>query len=523
MIIKSAHIDYFRALNNVDFELGSKLTAIVGHNGTMKTTLLGILGQTFSISKGHIMYGESTIDGYKYKSQFGEKFKLSEKDVPGTHKWRLNLYPNIYKNDYFEAHSIYRSKTDPILRFWSTAGKGAGTGYPQIPVYYLSLKRVSPIGEEEDFEYIDQLTPEEQQFLSLEYKDIMSVLSDDIEIDTIHSTEKYTASIHSSEHDALAISAGQDNLGKILIAVLSFKRLKDKYPHDYKGGILLIDEIESTFHSLAQMRLIKRLYKYSSLYKIQFIFTTHSPSIIKATFFDKYNTNEAKLVYLKQEGKYVKTKNVTSIDDVILELSGSVKNSSEPKTKITVFTEDDVALSFVKSLLNGGYRKNIVFSPCSIGAESYLELLRVKLKPITESILILDGDKNKSSIQNKIKKYKGKYILFLPTNLCPEEMFYKFLYSLDETDSFWDMELGKYDKKKCFANYPTLIERNADSQQYKNWFNEQKRYWGRGNSKLYNYWKIYEESTYKAFLNSFIYVYNQLAEKNGLSSFDPVE
>ena len=117
MIIKSVHIDNFRALNNVDFELGSKLTAIVGHNGTMKTTVLGILGQTFSISSGHPMFGESSIDGYKYRSQFAEKFKLSEKDIPGTHKWRLNLYPGIYKKDYFEAHSIYRDKNDPIPRF----------------------------------------------------------------------------------------------------------------------------------------------------------------------------------------------------------------------------------------------------------------------------------------------------------------------------------------------------------------------------------------------------------------------
>lgn len=522
MIIKSVHVDQFRALNNIDFELGSKLTAIVGHNGTMKTTVLGILGQTFSISKGHPMYGESSIDGYRYRSQFAEKFKLSEKDVPGTHKWRLNLYPNVYSNDYFEAHSIYRDKDDPIPRFWSTAGKGSGTGYPQIPVYYLSLKRVSPIGEEDNFEYLNQLTEDEKRFLSLEYKDIMSEISDDITVDTIHSDKKYTASIHSSEYDALAISAGQDNLGKILISVLSFKRLMEKYPNDYKGGILLIDEIESTFHSLAQTRLIKRLYKYSSTYKIQFIFTTHSPSIIKATFFDKYNTNEAKLVYLKKEGKTVTTKNVASVEDVILELSGAVKNTPQSEIKISVFTEDSVAQSFVKSLLNGGYKKHLVFSPCSIGAESYLELLRVKLKPITESILILDGDKDTDAVHRKIKQYKGKYVMFLPGNTCPEEMFYRFLYSLDETDPFWNMDLGEYDKKKCFANYPTLIDRKANSQQYKNWFEEQEKNWGRGNSKLYNYWKIVNADEYDKFLSSFVTIYNQMATKFDIPTIDSV-
>ena len=86
------------------------------------------------------------------------------------------------------------------------------------------------------------------------------------------------------------------------------------------------------------------------------------------------------------------TKNVASIDDVILELSGTVKDIPQSEVKISVFTEDDVAQSFVKSLLNGRYKKQLSFNPCSIGAESYLELLRVKLKPISESILILDGD-----------------------------------------------------------------------------------------------------------------------------------
>ena len=43
-------------------------------------------------------------------------------------------------------------------------------------------------------------------------------------------------------------------------------------------------------------------------------------------------------------------------------------------------------------------------------------------------------------------------------------------------------ELGGYDKKKCFANYPTLVDRDSPTQLYKNWFDEQEQFWGRGNS-----------------------------------------
>lgn len=524
MIIKSVHINKFRGLHEVDFELGSKITTIVGHNGTMKTTVLGILGQTFTISnKQHPMYGEKTIDGYNFRSQFGEKFKLSGKDKPGEHKWRLNLYPNIYKNDYFEVHSILREKNEPI-RFWSTEGRQAGTGYPQIPVYYLSLKRISPIGEENEFDYISNLNEEEKAFLELEYKDIMSnTENDEITVETIKSSQKYTASIHSTKIDALAISAGQDNLGKILIAVLSFKRLMDKYSKEYKGGLLLIDEIESTFHSLAQKRLIKRLYKYATDYKIQFIFTTHSPSIIKAVFFDKYNKQEAKILYLKKEGGNIKSKKVNNIEDVILELSGIVGEKEAITSKITVFSEDDTALTFIKSLLNGGYKRKLQFSPCSIGAESYLELIRVKMQPLADSIIILDGDKNKKEVISKIKKYKAKTILFLPSNYCPEEMFYRFLFGLDENDVFWDSEIAGYDKIKCFANYPTLIKRNASSDLYKKWFNEQEKYWGKGNSRLYNYWKIVNTEEHIKFIQIFIEKYNILAKKYNVSLFEDVK
>ena len=150
MIIKHAFITKFRALQNVEFDLGKKITAIVEQNGTMKTTVLGILSQTFTISKEHKMHGEQTIDGYNFHSQFGEKFKMSEKDIPGEHLWKLDLYPQIYKKDYFEAESIERDKNTKIPRFWSTEGKKKGVGYPQIPAYYISLKRVTPIGEEKN-------------------------------------------------------------------------------------------------------------------------------------------------------------------------------------------------------------------------------------------------------------------------------------------------------------------------------------------------------------------------------------
>lgn len=512
MIIKHAFITKFRALHNVDFDLGKKMTAIVGHNGTMKTTVLGILSQTFTISKEHVMHGEQTIDGYNFHSQFKEKFKMSDKDIPGEHLWKLDLYPGIYKDEFFEAKSIKRDNTTSIPRFWSTESKGKGVGYPQIPAYYISLKRVTPIGEEKKITYIAELTEDEKTFLTNEYKEIFSITdSDEINVDSISSSNKHTASIHNNNHDALAISAGQDNLGKLLIAVLSFKRLKDKYKDDYKGGLLLIDEIESTFHAAAQSKLIKRMYKYAKDYKIQFVYTTHSPAVIKSTFFDNYNKSDSQLLYLKKVGNKVTGFNNPEIENVIAELAGEVVQEKVKKIKrIEIFSEDDVARQILNNLLSG-YRKYIKLNTCSIGAEEYIELLRVGLEPIKKAVVILDGDKNTTPIHNKINRNLITNVMFLPSTDCPEKMFYLFLSELSPEDPFWNNEPGKYDKMKCFKDYLNLVEKNASTDEYKKWFKANECNWERSNKKLYDYWKKIKKDEYNKFIKKFVETYNKIA------------
>ena len=65
------------------------------------------------------------------------------------------------------------------------------------------------------------------------------------------------------------------------IAVLSFRRLKEQYGQDYKGGILLIDELDATLYGFSQEKLVEYLWQAAGIYKIQIVFTTHSPIILK--------------------------------------------------------------------------------------------------------------------------------------------------------------------------------------------------------------------------------------------------
>ena len=70
-----------------------------------------------------------------------------------------------------------QTKTNPNgIRFWNAKSKAKGTGYVQLPVYYLSLARLFPIGETVKTKNIDiQLTEEENAFFVKKYKELLSI------------------------------------------------------------------------------------------------------------------------------------------------------------------------------------------------------------------------------------------------------------------------------------------------------------------------------------------------------------
>lgn len=292
MIIKSIEVEKFRSISAVTFELGKKLTAIAGRNATQKTTLLGMLGQPFAISKDSPLFGCSTVDGYNFRSQFSEKFKLSINYEPiGSHKWTLNFHnKGYYQNNRITIQSIARKqkgKPDGI-RFWNAEGRKKGEGYVQLPVYYLSLSRLAPIGESSKTSTLNiDLTPEEIKYCVRSYREILSISqvpgTPTISAEKSAGRRVYTG-INDGIHDIFTNSAGEGNISKIILAVLSFKRLKDKYKSNYKGGILLIDELDATLYGFSQKKLLKFLLDSAKECKIQIIFTTHSPIVLNEMY-----------------------------------------------------------------------------------------------------------------------------------------------------------------------------------------------------------------------------------------------
>ena len=484
MAIEKIQIEKFRGFKKVEFELGSNLTVIAGQNGTQKTTLLGILTQTFAITdEKNPMVKEKPLCGGNYKSAFSEKFKLSSLfDKPKTHEWTL-----IYDNGKtFTAESIDPNddRKDPV-RFWKKGNRSKGSGYIQKPVIYLSLSRLFPIGEDEKINEVDIALNEAEQKLYKQLHDNILCIRDTSSSCVTHleGGTKNTLGISTEIYDWKMNSAGQDDIGKIILALFSFKRLKEKYPQTYSGGILAIDELDATLYPASQEILVDVLRKYSSKYDVQIIFTTHSLSMLSHIYEIKdteRNANDIKIVYLEKRNANILVENDLSFEDVVCKLR--VIASKDKVKKILTFTEDAETIDWAKSLL--GRKSSLLhFVKCKLGGDQLMTLTKEKVPVFCfpNSLIILDGDK-------KINKAKLNNYLTLPGENSPEVLLAEYFYGLDDNDDFWENCAKHYSKQVMFRGSFDLNSIKKDRVIAKKWYQSQLQYWGRNASKAVNAW-----------------------------------
>lgn len=516
MIIKKISIKKFRGFQDINFEPGKHLTAIAGQNGTQKTTVLGMLSQPFAITlKENPMLGEKPLCGGNFKSGFSDKFKFSDVfDKVGEHEWTIHQECG---DPPYTVESIKRGgkKGKEAIRFWKQGDRTAGSGYIQLPVIYLSLKRLLPIGEDKDITEDNSvvLSEDEFSFYKKWYSKILINLDDILESNYIASGQKNTLGANTSNYDWKVNSAGQDNIGKIILAILSFKRLGEKYPENYNGGILAIDELDSTLYPASQLKLIDALRTFASKYNIQIIFTTHSLTILEKVCELQQNTKisgQNKVVYLeKKDDKIIATQNV-SFSSIKNRLKVIIENKKT--IKIDVFTEDDEAIIFAKSLLK---RKssNLNFIKCKLGCSQLVELASKKVPSFIfpNSIIILDGDtNNEPQLLKRIKKLNN--IILLPTNQSVEQLLACFLLELTDTSTIWSNINTDFNKQYCFRDY-TPDEILNDRDKAKKWFNSHLSVWGKNASKIINPWAEAHPEDARLFLNDFTKTYNKFAKE----------
>ena len=487
MNVERIDIEQFRMLHNQGFALGNKLTAILGQNGTMKTTLLGMICEPFRFEEPKDLEGRSyrTIGGTLFQMKFNDAFKFSDGpngfERAGDHRWNVLINEAVYPEKLYPARTIARTnKQLNDIRTWAGETKTKGKKHVQYPCIYLSLKRLIPIGEEKNIAHKPlELTPEEREWFEKHHKKILLVLDEMQDAELVRSSNKSTLGFVTDRYDSLTNSAGQDNVGKILLSIMSFARLKQELGEAYKGGLLLIDEIDATLYPAAQKKLVEFLLKEAGNLQLQVVFTTHSPDTIRVLYNQSYS-QQCKVVYLETRDGETDVFEDLPLQSVLAHLRA--ETVPQHQLKIKVMAEDESTRMFMKGLVPSELKPKLEYIDIALGHGELNKLRRSGLEDFQSAIIVFDGDVNLNR-----REYVADNAIKLPGSAAPEVVFYIFLWSLSARDSFWSDTPGGYSKQICFSGFETF--NGNDSEEAKRWFKREKPRFGRGCGRLINRWK----------------------------------
>lgn len=437
--LKKLHVEKFRALNGVDIEFGDHITVVCGKNGTSKSSILGIAAQIFSFERDYVKDEELSyrqIAGGVFKSLPNEHFRISDKtDPPGSMKVSIELMDG-YTGDLATAELglSHREKAPrPVVRRNSTAPEQPSRNFTH-PVIFLSLKRLYPIAarkySKKVFDYHKQ---HEKEFIALTNE----LLNRQSSQTTGTSGTISSAVAHGDNYDQDSVSAGEDNAGQIIMALMSFRKLKEEYP-DYKGGLLLIDEADAGLFPAAQESLIGILDRLCRELNLQVIMTSHSPTLIERAFEQSqiYRRNY-RTVYLSDTYGTVQVMQDWSWPQISADINTKTisvaQNVALPK--VNVYCEDSEAHDLLAALLDRQPLRKFT-SPLrdvSTSSSTFLSLIKCNVQEFAaRSVVCLDPD-----VAKDVEGKGYKTVVLLPGSLPPDQLLFQYLYNLPADDDYW--------------------------------------------------------------------------------------
>lgn len=476
----------FRKINNMKINIAPRLTAISGHNGIGKSTILGIIANASGYSGDPKSYF-----GKSFQSEFRELFHLDESEVvtETSQKPRIELEYTIDIQEPEETNEIIIIKSCSVslqeqsrLRLiprtttqtrniygeeLSKYGIGNDAKMP-IPTLYLGMSRMTPIGEYNSDDITitkrrDGIDQKDQKYIIEKTNEIITsdlannpgILSHQFK----HS--KKGSSLPEHNHSSLTISLGQDSLSSIITALASFRKIKREQGNFYAGGILVIDELDAGFHPIAQRKLIRLFKKEARNLNLQIIFTTHSLTIIKDILNEDQENQDSSMdtvIYL-QDTRLPKLMESVSYQKIKNDLLLTPKESAPKRKTIDIYFEDDEARYYFENLLkytlNGEstYDKfGVEFEHLPLGAADQVLMTLYNSAPYFQSQLLIPDNDVMSKETNRRTIEEANNIVPLPgndtfssstqaSNRTPETILYNFikdkLDNWQENEDFW--------------------------------------------------------------------------------------
>ncbi len=525
MIITSLHIEDFRLFHKHDLKIGKYVTAIAGFNTTGKSTILGLLGHCGQL-RGHRPLLHS-----RFRTELSEILKFSRKyddtidttisfgDMPTTS--HIN-YPSSlsYRSSwqkYPDGSPRYRI-LPKRTKYWKSNSK------INWPTLYLGLGRLYPVGESvkvNKTKLAGVLSVYENEFILDNMTAILNASEkpkDFTALSIAETKNKKAIGVNTDNYDSQANSAGQDNLGQILMAILSFSRLKQELGTEWNGGLLLVDELDAALHPLAQNKLLDLIYKQAKDIGIQVVFTTHSLSLLeylskKTAYNSSTDINKYELVYIKKANGPLEIIQNPQFEVIYYDLMATYDEALAKR--VTVFSEDEEARILVKKILEK-FLHHITMLEASFGNDDLLKMLESDYYHFCNFVFIFDGDVPDTKIEACIRKAgvaELKCALKLPGGKRPEQVLWEYIDNMPPGHPFLQQGASRgisltslREQGPCSTKYNGLTER----EKFKNWFKDNRNtietvvdYWCKDNKEIVDH-----------FVNEFVVTFNWIASRN---------
>ncbi|MEO9274334.1 AAA family ATPase [Marinomonas sp. 5E14-1] len=450
-MIKSIDFVHYRKIKGVKLNFKPGINVISGQNGTCKSSILHIIGNSYQKIKQTNPDVDTKLFNIikKINQTVNPKIETLTKGDKKYNDPAVGVKGTLYTVEYegytcdFRRHNNTQKVDDAKrYRLIPKYPQGQKQTLEERAVIYLGLTRIVPIGELGDItrNITSSLPPEYERILISEYKHLTSIDIDNIR--TENSNDVKIRSEFTTQYDGVdsnTISAGEDNIFIVLTALISLRWL---FYETGFGSTLLIDEIDATLHPSVQYKLFLLIKKYSDDYKIQVFFTTHSLYLLEKTL--KFNQN---LLYLtSQAGNTVSPMEEPDIYRINMFLTNETRLETLSDKKIPIFTEDAEARILLTEIFDDLSDSDDCFSrinnyfhfvDINLGSDSLRDLFNDRFlnKTTLKAICILDGDKT------DVNSNKNVRVLSLPQDGSPEQIVFNHLVLLyndaDLSSDFW--------------------------------------------------------------------------------------
>ncbi|WP_313009740.1 AAA family ATPase [Stutzerimonas nitrititolerans] len=535
--ITGIDIKLFRSISNQEIKLGSHITVLSGRNGSLKTSLMGLIAHPFT-SEAKDAFGNPL------KTSLREVFKLSPSHDNVNYEYNLILETTT--GEYLsEPVSIYWVGDQTNRHRVVVSGAEKGDGNFTYNTSFLNLKRLYPLVDTNATLVANDkypLTPTESRELKDYYEKIFPSSHYSVFGGVYKAKYKttYAPTGEDSKYDWHTISSGEDNLGAIFNRLLGFQRAFKKGQVN-GNGVICIDEFESSLHPVAQLCLFDYLFRWSAKFKVQVVISTHSLGLI-SDIYQKYTNditnNRISLNFVSKS--LASNGSLPILHNPPFELAYKELTLKDPTEavaarKIKILCEDDIAVHYAKRLIKSTTTlKSIEFCSSLDTTNPKPGMSYTELKPLAtmcarfpvlmdRTIALLDPDVPKN-FTDKIKNKDLFLILPDPENLAIERRIVAWIISMDNGDDFFK----KFGERERFLlkfkehgieslTYSEVIsEHHVDIAKCKNWAHSNlqsfKKY-------LTHYTNNYPDRN--LFVSQFVAALNKLNAAAGLPEIKP--